>query len=85
MNEIMPHLEQKEYLGDGAYCGWTKWGDLILFTTDGETVQNEICLELQCWDALLRCVDRRTKIHAAMAERQAEPDDDQIEGVVKDA
>jgi len=80
MNDIMPQLERKEYLGDGAYVGWQTWGDMVIFTTDGVTVTNEICLEPNCWDALLRCVNRRAKAHAAMAERMAEPDDDTPHG-----
>ena len=34
-----------EYMGDGVYIGIDNYGRLWIFTYDGITAQNEICLE----------------------------------------
>jgi hypothetical protein len=40
------------YLGDGAYVRWDQFGVLVLFTTDGVRITNQIFLEPEVLDAL---------------------------------
>ena len=46
-----------DYLGDAVYVK-VEHGDLVLWTSDGETTTNEIVLDDYTWRALLRYVKR---------------------------
>ena len=49
--------ETKSYLGDGVYVDF-EYGQLVLTTEDGVSVQNRIVLEPEVYEALERYVDR---------------------------
>ena len=51
-----------DYLGDGAYVGYTGFS-FIIFTTNGETVHNEVHLEANELKALNRFVERMKEKH----------------------
>lgn len=46
-----------EYLGDGVYADWDG-AYIILTTQDGISVTNEICLEVDILEALIRFYER---------------------------
>lgn len=53
-------MNDKTYLGDGVYCE-VRLGMLRLTTEDGVRVTNEVWLEPEVYEALLRFVERRKK------------------------
>ncbi len=55
-------MENKDYLGDGLYVG-IEHGMVVLYTTDGETITNEIFLEPEVLGAFLRYLERLKKIN----------------------
>ena len=55
-------LSNVDYLGDGAYVGYTGYS-YILFTTDGQTVHNEVHLEANELKALNHFIERMRQKH----------------------
>jgi hypothetical protein len=40
------------YLGDGAYVRWDQFGVLVLYTSDGVSITNQVYLESEVLHAL---------------------------------
>jgi hypothetical protein len=45
-----------EYIGDGAYCAINQYGDLVLTTENGVSVQNIVVIEPELYPVLERFV-----------------------------
>lgn len=56
--EIQARLRSKEYLGDGVYAGKDRFGDVVIYTSNGIEVRNEIYFERDTLRALIGYLDR---------------------------
>jgi hypothetical protein len=59
IDAYLKQYQQTDYLGDGAYVGFTGYS-YVIFTTNGITVQNEVHLETTELKALRNFVERVT-------------------------
>jgi len=53
----MKTVPDKTYLGDGAYCSFDGYS-LVVTTENGIEIQNEVHMEPQVFEALLRYAER---------------------------
>lgn len=61
--------DRKTYLGDGAYAEMNRFGELILTTEDGLSIQNRVVLGYTEYSALLAFVERVRAEEAEAAPR----------------
>ena len=62
LNQNFGDKTNADYLGDGAYVGYTGYS-FIIFTTDGTTIQNEVHLKNNELKALNHFVERMKEKH----------------------
>ena len=53
--------KNSSYIGDGAYAHIDKSGRLWVLTYNGITITNQVCLENDVFDSLVRFYNRRIK------------------------
>lgn len=58
MTPTEPRPSKKTYLGDQVYAEFSRWGELILTTDNGERTTNRIVLEPQVIQSMNRYLDR---------------------------
>lgn len=63
----------KTYLSDGAYAEIDQWGDVVLTTEDGRSVQNRVVLEPCAWQLLVRFVECARQWPVAEAQADGGP------------
>ena len=57
IDDFLKQFTAHDYLGDGAYVGRTDW-DIVVFTTNGISIQNKVHLDKYSREALDRFIKR---------------------------